>query len=49
VRICFGRHKDKSIAEIKKDEASYINWMLDNLEPELKVIIRQELERLNDA
>ncbi len=47
VKICFGRHKDKSIAEIAKAEASYITWMLDNLEPELQIIIRQEMERLD--
>ncbi len=46
VVLCFGRHKGLSIADLKKVEASYIDWMLNNLEPELQAIIRAEVEAL---
>jgi DNA polymerase-3 subunit epsilon len=46
VVICFGKHAGKTVRTILSEEASYIDWMIENVDPEVVDFIRIEKERL---
>lgn len=46
VVICFGKFNGKSIRTIYAEEASYLDWMIETLDPEIADIVRREREKL---
>ena len=46
VVICFGKHSGKTVRAILAEESSYIDWMIENVDPEVVDFIRIEIERI---
>ncbi len=44
VVICFGKHSGKTIDELLKEDASYIDWMRENLGPEMSYHLKRIME-----
>lgn len=44
VVLCFGKHSGKSISALLKEEPTYIDWMIETLDPEIGDFIRVELQ-----
>lgn len=43
VVVCFGKFAGKTLEDVKKEESSYIDWLLKTMEPEAQGIIRAAL------
>lgn len=46
VVVCFGKHSGRTIRDILKEESSYIDWMVENVDPEVVDLVRSERSRL---
>lgn len=46
VIVCFGKHAGKSVRTILAEDASYIDWMIENVDPEVVDFIRVEKDRV---
>ena len=44
--VCFGKFAGKSLRLIENEEPSYLDWMIETLDPEIADIIRVEREKL---
>ncbi|NNE36246.1 MAG: 3'-5' exonuclease [Rhodothermales bacterium] len=48
VVVCFGKHSGKTIRAIIAEDPSYVDWMIENIDPEVADFIRIELDRLSE-
>ncbi len=46
VIVCFGKHAGKTLKAILTEDATYVDWMIENIDPEVVDFIRIEKERL---
>lgn len=49
VTVCFGKFAGRSLRQINDEEPSYLDWMVETLDPEVADIIRVEREKLPAA
>ncbi len=49
VVVCFGKFAGRSLASIFSEEPSYLDWMVEKLDPEVADIIRVERDALREA
>jgi DNA polymerase-3 subunit epsilon len=46
VVVCFGKFTGKSLRAIHAEEATYLDWMVETLDPEVADIVRREREKM---
>jgi DNA polymerase-3 subunit epsilon len=46
VVLCFGKFTGKSLRQIHSEESTYLDWMIETLDPEISDIVRLERDKL---